>query len=276
MVQIVAVANSKGGVGKTTTAVALAALAAREGKRTLLIDMDVNQTSSMLSRAEYDNEAQTAAALFWPKPILASQLAQPTMWDYDIVPAGALLLSTEGQLAATPMGYTKLRKLLRDDTELATKYDLVFVDTSANTTQILMAVLTAITDVLVPVQPGELNSFALADLLPLFMKTNEMRATMKYEPFRVLGIVFVQVTARRTSEQNAMRRIREQLAEYPNYPIVPIEIPDSYAVKDAEEAHAPLPVARPSSPAALAYAELFNYLFTGKAAAKRLKEAANS
>jgi chromosome partitioning protein len=272
----VAVANSKGGVGKTTTAVALAALAAREGKRTLLIDMDVNQTSSMLSRASYENESQTAAALFWPKPVLASQLAQTTIWEYDIIPAGALLLSTEGQLAGTPMGHTKLRKLLREDTELARKYDLVFIDTSANTTQILLSVLTAITDVLVPVQPGELNSFALADLLPLFQKSNEMRATLRYEPFRVLGIVFVQVTARRNSEQRAMARIREQVAEFPEYPIAPIEIPDASAVKDSEEAHAPLPIARPSSPASLAYAELFAYLFTGRAAAKRLKEAANA
>jgi cellulose biosynthesis protein BcsQ len=73
MPKLIAVTNPKGGTGKSTTTAALASLAARDGFRTLLIDLDPQQTVSFLSRGEWETDADTAAAMF-----LQSNAAMPS------------------------------------------------------------------------------------------------------------------------------------------------------------------------------------------------------
>lgn len=271
MTKIVAVTNNKGGVGKTTSALSLAAIGAREGLRVLVIDTDTNKTGSAMSRVTYDSDAETAAALFWEKPVLPSKLAKPTIFSYDAIPAGANLKAAELQLVMRAVGgKTDFRQLLENDEGLS-KYDLVFIDTSAHTTSILSAVLMACTHVILPICPSKMNLHALRDFLPLLVRMNEERAMYKFPKFDVLGIVWVKVTARRSTERRAISEVAEQLKGNALFPISPIEIPDSNGVLEAEERDAPVTVARPRDTAAKKYEELYNAFFGGPAA----KRAAN-
>ena len=129
---MIAVTNPKGGTGKSTTTAALASLAARDGFRTLLIDLDPQQTVSFLSRGEWETDADTAAAMFLQSnAAMPSSLARPTSYGYDLVPAGAVLADAEDQLRLDSFGSTRLRKLFKRD-EALSRYDVVFIDTSAN------------------------------------------------------------------------------------------------------------------------------------------------
>ncbi|RFA24249.1 hypothetical protein CAI21_22405 [Alkalilimnicola ehrlichii] len=108
-----AVVNSKGGVGKSTSATNLAAVAATMGRRTLLIDLDPQGTSSWLSGAEYSDPVRTAAAMFQDDPLLPSQLAVPGAFGFDVVPAGPHLAESEHWLATTTLSDYRLSMVLK-------------------------------------------------------------------------------------------------------------------------------------------------------------------
>jgi len=125
MGRVIVIANQKGGVGKTTTAINLAACMAAAGKKTLLLDMDPqgNATSGLgiqkqaLQKTVYDvlvNETTVADAL------------SPTMMpDLQIVPATKDLVGAEIELVEAPQREFRLRTRLN---EIRDQYDYIFVD----------------------------------------------------------------------------------------------------------------------------------------------------
>lgn len=266
MTMFVAICNSKGGTGKSTTAVSLAALAASHGYRTLLVDTDMQQSSSFLSRGQWDTDAETAAALFSREPSLASQLTRPTDFGYDLIPAGARLGKAEHELAMIPYGELQLRKLFKRDIALQQNYDIVFIDTSANKTTILNSVLLGVSHLIIPMEPSNVALADLSAFIPLIEAANENRAELGDVALSVLGVVFVRVSERRRSEKFVMETLATQLADLPHYPLSTIHIPDSAAVEDAALMRAPVTAVRPNELVSQRYDELFQSFFEGRLA----------
>lgn len=262
MTMVVVVVNSKGGSCKSTTCAALAATSAREGFHTLVIELDMQQTSTMLARGEVKSDEETAPVLFRNKPPLPTDICQHTPWDYDLIPGGAHLKTAEYSVAAE-QGHLNLRKALRRDPKID-NYDLVLIDTSANKTQLLNAALLAATHVIIPFVPSEGNKHDLVSLIELLDEVQGRRAELNQPPFETLGIVFCRVTIRRRSEKSVIESVRKELSGDSRYPVADIHIPDSSVVGDAEDIHAPVTVYRPTSPAATAYQQVFNDLFAGR------------
>lgn len=260
MPKIIAITNSKGGTGKSTTAVSLAHLASERGYRTLLVDTDMQQTSSFLSRGQWETDAQTAAMLFSHEPTPPSALAFPTDFGYDLIPAGARLGKAEHELAQIPYGELQLRKLFKRDPGLE-QYDLVFVDTSANKTTILNSVLLACTHIVIPMEASNVTLADLSAFIPLLEAANDNRTELGDVLLQVLGIVFVRVSERRRSEQFVMQAVADQLAELPHFPLSQIHIPDSASVEDAALMRAPVTAVRPLETVSLRYGELFDSFF---------------
>ncbi|MEK6750529.1 MAG: ParA family protein [Pseudomonadota bacterium] len=260
MAKIIAIANSKGGVGKTTTTVALATVAAQQGLRVCVIDLDQQQNTTFLSRGRYEVETQTAYSLFTAEPVSPSFLIRPTEWGYDLVPAGAQLGAAEHVLASLPFGDLQLRKLFRRDTQL-TGYDLVFIDTSANKTKILNAALMAADCLIVPITPSTLAVQDLAAFIPLVEMVNSNRRDINDAPLQVLGVVFTRVTKSRAVERFIMEDVAQQLKQLPHFPISSITIPDNTSLENANAQIAPVNVVEPKSKVAAAYRELFLSFF---------------
>ena len=149
MVKVIAIANQKGGVGKTTTSVNLSACLAELGKKVLLIDIDPqgNTTSglgfnkSTIKRCVYDGLVNDV-----PIDSLILQTQVPNLW---LLPATIQLAGAEIELVSIMSRETKFKRML-DKAKFA--YDYVLIDCPPSLGLLTINALTAANSVLVPIQ----------------------------------------------------------------------------------------------------------------------------
>jgi len=149
MGRVIAVANQKGGVGKTTTAVNLAAAFVRLGKKTLLIDLDPQGNATVALGLEKDELENTIYDVLLGEVKLANAVVHDETSGVAIVGANGDLTAAEVVLAEDEKGTERLRKVLK---KARKKYDVVLIDCPPTLNMLTLNALTAADGLLIPVQ----------------------------------------------------------------------------------------------------------------------------
>lgn len=172
MGKIVAIANQKGGVAKTTTSVNLAASLVATKRRVLLVDMDPQGNATMGSGVDKQSLNFSSYHVLMGEASIESVLTATNEAGYDLVPANADLTAAEVQLLETQQRERKLREALNT---VRDRYDYIFIDCPPSLNMLTLNALVAAQSVLIPIQ---CEYYALEGLTALVNTIEEIRGSL--------------------------------------------------------------------------------------------------
>ena len=199
---IIVIANQKGGVGKTTTAINLSAACALQGKRVLLMDLDP-QANSSLSFIEPESINGSALELFTELNQPFENFLYPTkIKKLDVVPSKISLAKLEPKLVGDFDAIFRLRDRIE---KIKSQYDLIFLDTPPTLGIITVNALVAATHVLIPIQSSYFALEGTDDLL----ETIEKVRSRPNPDLQILGVLVTLFDKRTTLSKDVEAHIRK-------------------------------------------------------------------
>ncbi|MBC8017412.1 MAG: ParA family protein [Verrucomicrobia bacterium] len=163
--EIIVVTNRKGGTGKTTTSVNIAAEFAALGNRVLLIDLDTQGHCAVGVDVAPARDAPTVHSLFMSSSFRLVDAVQPTAWpNLYLIPANPLFEHDSGG-----SDQTRLARALHDE-GLTEQFDFIFIDTPPSLDSLLMNALCAAGKVLVPFVPHHLSGEGIRNLVRVLFR----------------------------------------------------------------------------------------------------------
>lgn len=252
MAHIYAVANQKGGVGKTTTVVNLSGYLASSGRRVLLVDMDpqANATSA-LGYDKYQMEPSSYQLLLEHAPV-ATVRRRHAEYKLDLLPSSPSLAGAEIELVHAIGREYRLQRALQ---AVADEYDYILIDSPPSLGLLTVNALTAAQDgVLIPVQCEYLPLEGLTQLT----KTIQLVREYLNPALSIRGVMLTMYDSRTNLSRQVVEEVRRH---FPNQVFKTI-IPRNVRLSEAPSFGQPINVYAPQSPGAVAYrlltAELLN------------------
>lgn len=260
MGRIIAVCAEKGGVGKSTVAVNLAAGLAGLGHRVLLVDLDPqsNATTTLTDAAELSGGESIAAVLLDkadPSEVVRASVTAPGV---DLLPAHPDLADAAVELVGMPGRDLRLRAALGG----LPGYDFTIIDTAPGRGLLSLNALAAATEILIPLDPSR---YALAGVESLLALAGDVRRFLPHpgnpSAPRLLGLVLNRVARNRT-HADAEKELRTHFGDR-----LLAVVPAAVAVDAAGWANRPVVLADPASAPSLVLLELAQRIATNATAA---------
>lgn len=245
MGRIIAIANQKGGVGKTTTATNLSACLAEKGKKVLAIDMDPQGNMSSALGIDKNNTENTIYELILEECSLEECRVEEVIENLSIIPSNVNLAGAEIEL----IGLDNKEYILKTYVdEVRDKYDFIIIDCPPSLNTLTVNAMTTADTVLVPIQ---CEYFALEGLSQLIHTINLVQDRLNPN-LEIEGVVFTMFDARTNLSLQVVENVKENL----NQAVYKSIIPRNVRLAEAPSHGKPITLYDSKSAGAEAYRDL--------------------
>lgn len=214
MGRVIAVANQKGGVGKSTTAINLSACLAEKGKKVLAIDIDPQGNTTSGLGVEKDSVEITLYELLLGEVEIDHAIIKNVVDNVDLIPSNVNLSGAEIEL---PRIRDKEYILKNNVDKVRGRYDYIIMDCPPSLNMLTINALTASNSVLVPIQ---CEYYALEGLSQL-IHTIELVKDRLNEGLFIEGVVFTMYDARTNLSMQVVENVKNHLQQYIYQTIIP-------------------------------------------------------
>ena len=245
MGKIIAIANQKGGVGKTTTSINLSAALAAQGKKVLIIDTDPqgNTTSGFgVEKNELDN---TVYELMLNECTIKDCILEDVIPNMDMLPTNVNLAAIEIET----IDVANKEYILKNEIDwIKDKYDFILIDCPPSLSMLTVNAMTAADSVLVPIQ---CEYYALEGLSQLIHTINLVKSRLN-EDLEMEGVVFTMYDSRTNLSSEVVENVKENLDEH----IFDTVIPRNIRLAEAPSFGQPITIYDPKSAGSVSYLSL--------------------
>lgn len=214
MSRVIAIANQKGGVGKTTTAINLSACLAECNKKVLTIDMDPQGNTTSGLGVDKNNAENTTYDLLIGESTVEECLRREVFQNLDLLPSNIDLSGAEIEL----IGIEKKEFILRDEIKgIRDDYDFVIIDCPPSLNMLTVNAMTTADSVLVPIQ---CEYYALEGLSQLIHTINLIKKRLN-PSLEIEGVVFTMYDARTNLSLQVVENVKANLRSNVYKTIIP-------------------------------------------------------
>ena len=224
--KVIAVANQKGGVGKTTTSHALSARLAKLGFKVLAIDLDPQ--GNLSSAFGVDNYNKPTIYNLMKNEVTAKEVLQQAQNGVDVIPSNIMLAGCEQELSHTDKEH-RLKECIET---IKNNYNFIIIDTPPSLGVLTVNAFTAASDILIPTTAG---IFAATGINQLNITVTSVK---KYcnPNVNIMGILFTRFNPR-VNISKQVKELTEEISEFISVPIYKTYIRSAIVIEEAQANH---------------------------------------
>ncbi|MET3559499.1 chromosome partitioning protein [Bartonella japonica] len=218
--RIIAIANQKGGVGKTTTAINLATALAAIGENVLIMDIDPQGNASTGLGIDRNSRPLSSYDVLVSRVSITKAALKTEVHNLHIVPSTLDLLGVEMEIASSQDRIQRLRKALCDDPEMQKKFNYIFIDCPPSLNLLTLNAMAAADSVLVPMQCEFLALEGLSQLLETVKKVQ----SFLNPSLEIQGIVLTMYDVRNNLSNQVVEDVRSFMGDKVYRTVIPRNI----------------------------------------------------